>query len=72
MRRVNHDTHYKSPEGWHTNYIESAFSRWRRMEIGTYHRMSKRRLHLYCDGSPLDSACTTLCAGLQRWGLVET
>ena len=47
VRRVNHDTHYKSPEGWHTNYIESAFSRWRRMEIGTYHRMSKRRLHLY-------------------------
>jgi len=47
VRRVNHDTHYRSPEGWHTNYIESAFARWRRMEIGTYHRMSKPRLHLY-------------------------
>ncbi|MCT7346501.1 IS1595 family transposase [Burkholderia pseudomallei] len=47
VRRVNHDTHYKSPEGWHTNYVESAFARWRRMEIGTYHRMSPRRLHLY-------------------------
>ncbi|NWK46420.1 IS1595 family transposase [Ralstonia pickettii] len=47
VRRVNHETHYKSPEGWHTNYVESAFSRWRRMEIGTYHRMSKPRLHLF-------------------------
>lgn len=47
VRRVNHDTHYKSPEGWHTNYVESAFARWRRMEIGTYHRMSLQRLHLY-------------------------
>lgn len=47
VRRVNHSTHYKGPEGWHTNYVESAFSRWRRMEIGTYHRMGPHRLHLY-------------------------
>lgn len=47
VRRVNHDTHYKSPEGYHTNYVESLFSRWRRMEVGTYHRMNPRTLHLY-------------------------
>lgn len=47
VRRVNHDTHYKSPEGHHTNYVESLFSRWRRMEMGTYHRMNPRTLHLY-------------------------
>lgn len=47
VRRVNHDEHYVNDAGFHTNYIESTFSRWRRMEIGTYHRMSPQTLHLF-------------------------
>jgi len=47
MRAVNHDEVYVNEQGWHTNFIESHFARWRRMEIGTYHRMNARTLYLY-------------------------
>lgn len=63
VRRVNHDTHYKSPEGHHTNYVESLFSRWRRMEMGTYHRMNPRTLHLYfADCTWRENNCQTVPA----------
>lgn len=47
VRSVNHDELYVNAQGWHTNFIESHFARWRRMEIGTYHRMNARTLHLF-------------------------
>lgn len=47
VKRVNHSEHYVTPDGVHTNFVEAIFSRWRRMEIGTYHKMIKRTLALY-------------------------
>jgi transposase-like protein len=47
VHRVNHSEHYVNPEGIHTNFVESVFARWRRMEIGTYHRMDPTTLHLF-------------------------
>ena len=46
-RTVNHSTHYVSPEGIHTNTIESAFSLLKRGLIGSFHRVSIEHLHRY-------------------------
>ncbi len=46
-RSVNHKIHYVSPEGNHTNTIESAFSLLKRGLIGSFHRVSQKHLHRY-------------------------
>jgi transposase-like protein len=40
MRRVNHSKEFKAADGACTNQAESYFSRLRRAEIGTHHRIS--------------------------------
>ena len=47
LEQINHDEVYSKGNGLHTNFVESCFSRWRRMEIGTYHKMNPRTLHLF-------------------------
>lgn len=46
-KTVNHSTHWVSPEGVHTNTIESAFSLLKRGLIGSFHRVSIEHLHRY-------------------------
>jgi hypothetical protein len=46
-RTVNHSTHYVSPEGIHTNTVESSFSLLKRGLIGSFHRVSIDHLHRY-------------------------
>jgi transposase-like protein len=46
MRRINHSVSY-SKDGACTNQAESYFSRLRRAEIGTHHRVSGRYLNRY-------------------------
>jgi transposase-like protein len=46
MRRINHSVAY-SKDGACTNQAESYFSRLRRAEIGTHHRLSGQYLNLY-------------------------
>lgn len=47
LRQINHDELYSDGNGTHTNYVESVFARWRRMEKGTHHKMTARTLHLF-------------------------
>ena len=47
LEQVNHDEFYSKGNGVHTNFVESCFARWRRMEIGTHHKMNARTLHLF-------------------------
>jgi transposase-like protein len=47
LDQINHDEVYSKGNGLHTNTVESCFSRWRRMEIGTHHKMNARTLHLF-------------------------
>ena len=47
LEQINHDEMYSHGNGFHTNFVESCFSRWRRMEIGTHHKMNPRTLHLF-------------------------
>lgn len=47
LRQINHDELYSDGEGTHTNFVESAFARWRRMEKGTHHKMTARTLQLF-------------------------
>jgi len=45
---VNHSKNqYKTKEGWHTNGIESHWSRLKRAHYGTYHHMSEKYLPRY-------------------------
>jgi hypothetical protein len=46
-RTVNHSKEWVSPEGYHTNTIESAFSLLKRGLIGSFHRVSIKHLHRY-------------------------
>jgi len=46
MRRINHSVQF-SDDGACTNQAESYFSRLRRAEIGTHHKISGRYLHQY-------------------------
>jgi transposase-like protein len=45
-RRINHSVAYSTPES-NTNMAESFFSRLRRAEIGTHHRIAGDYLHAY-------------------------
>lgn len=47
LEQINHDEMYSKGNGLHTNFVESCFARWRRMEIGTHHKMNARTLHLF-------------------------
>lgn len=47
LDQIDHDEMYSKGDGLHTNFVESCFSRWRRMEIGTHHKMNPRTLHLF-------------------------
>jgi transposase-like protein len=47
--RVNHSVEYKGADGACTNQAESFFSRMRRAEIGTHHRISGRHLDCYAN-----------------------
>jgi transposase-like protein len=47
MRRVNHSVEYKAADGANTNQAESFFSRLRRAEIGTHHRIAGPYLAAY-------------------------
>ena len=40
LEQINHDEYYSRGPGLNTNAVESSFARFRRMERGTYHRMS--------------------------------
>jgi transposase-like protein len=46
-RTVNHRMEWVTPEGHHTNTIESAFSLLKRGLIGSFHRVSIKHLHRY-------------------------
>jgi transposase-like protein len=47
LTQINHETHYSLGDGKHTNGVEAGFSRWRRMEKGTYHRMNARTIERF-------------------------
>lgn len=47
LEQIDHEEMYSKGDGLHTNFVESCFSRWRRMEIGTHHKMNPRTLHLF-------------------------
>ncbi|MGB8843285.1 MAG: IS1595 family transposase [Aliidongia sp.] len=49
MRRVNHSKEFKATDGACTNQAESYFSRLRRAEIGTHHRISGKNLDCYAN-----------------------
>lgn len=44
---VDHEECYSEGDGKHSNGVESAFARWRRMEKGVYHRMNRRTAEWY-------------------------
>jgi hypothetical protein len=46
MKRINHRVAYRA-NGANTNQAESYFSRLRRAEIGTHHRIASRHLVAY-------------------------
>ncbi len=46
-RRINHSVQYSDLMGTHTNWVESYFSRLRRMVEGQHHGVSARYLHAY-------------------------
>lgn len=46
-KMVNHSTHYVSPQGYHTNTVESAFSLLKRGVVGSFHWISAKHLHRY-------------------------
>lgn len=46
VKRINHSQMY-SDNGTHTNYAESFFSRFRRMQIGQIHKLSNKYLSTY-------------------------
>ena len=48
-RRVNHSKEFKGADGACTNQAESYFSRMRRAEIGTHHRISGQYLDCYAN-----------------------
>lgn len=47
MRRINHSVAFAKEDGTNTNQAESFFSRLRRAEIGTHHRLSGKYLGRY-------------------------
>lgn len=49
LRRVNHQKEYRSDEGITNNLAESYFSRFKRMIIGTHHKISNKYLDNYAN-----------------------
>lgn len=49
LRRVNHQKEYRSDEGVTNNLAESYFSRFKRMIIGTHHKISNKYLDNYAN-----------------------
>lgn len=47
LHQINHDAYYSEGPGLNTNAVESSFGRLRRMEWGTYHRMSPETANGY-------------------------
>lgn len=47
LHQVNHDEYYSQGPGLNTNAVESTFGRFRRMEWGTYHRLSPETANGY-------------------------
>jgi hypothetical protein len=47
--RINHREAYSDGDGKHTNWVESFFSRLRRMVQGRHHQVSHRYLYLYAN-----------------------
>lgn len=47
--RINHSVSYSDGHGKHTNWVESYFSRLRRMVGGQHHHVSHRYLHQYAN-----------------------
>lgn len=47
MDRVNHSAEYSAGHGKHTNWVESYFSRLRKMVSGQHHWVSPKYLHQY-------------------------
>ncbi|BDA86360.1 hypothetical protein Sa4125_39020 [Aureimonas sp. SA4125] len=45
---INHSESYSDGHGKHTNWVESYFSRLRRMVRGQHHSVSAKLLHLRC------------------------
>lgn len=49
LRRVNHQKEYRSDEGITNNLAESYFSRFKRMIIGTHHKINNKYLDNYAN-----------------------
>jgi hypothetical protein len=64
MRRINHSVAY-SKDGACTNQAESYFSRLRRAEIGTHHRLSGQYLNLYASEMAWREDCRRMPNGNQ-------
>lgn len=47
MKRVNHSVEYRADDGTTNNQAESFFSRFRRMQIGQYHKFCVMHLAAY-------------------------
>lgn len=47
LHQINHDEYYSQGPGLNTNAVESSFGRFRRMEWGTYHRLSPNTANGY-------------------------
>ncbi len=47
--RINHSEAYSDGNGKHTNWVESFFSRLRRMVQGQHHQVSHRYLYQYAN-----------------------
>jgi hypothetical protein len=49
-QHVNHRSgEYANPDGYTTNTAESFFSLLKRAHYGTFHSLSKKHMHRYCD-----------------------
>ena len=48
-KRINHNEAYSTGNGHHTNWVESYFSRLRRMVQGQHHHVSPQYLHQYAN-----------------------
>jgi transposase-like protein len=49
LQRINHSEAYSNLDGTHTNWIESYFSRLRRMVSGQHHHVSHKYLYQYAN-----------------------
>jgi transposase-like protein len=68
--RVNHSQVY-SDHGKHTNWVESYFSRLRRMVLGQHHHVSARYLHQYANQAAWLEDNRRKANGALAYGLVQ-